>query len=78
MCEHKRQMVLNSRLLPEGRYRRRECLDCHHRWSTVEFEVDLEQGKAGGPITALRAKVGLTHRQQEALGELIDAFLEIE
>lgn len=78
MCKHKRQMVRNSRLLPEGRYRRRECMDCHYRWSTVEFEVDLEQGKAGGAIAALRKKIGLSYRQQEAIGELIDAFLTKE
>ena len=78
MCEHKRQMVINSRVLPEGRYRRRECLDCRHRWSTVEYEVDFERGHVGGAMAALRAKVGLNYRQQEALGELINAFLETE
>lgn len=46
-CGHPFSSVLNSRRNPTGLsvYRRRECLDCGHRWSTREVEVK-EQKRA--------------------------------
>lgn len=33
--------VINSRPHPFGRERRRKCLGCGHRWSTIEVPMDL-------------------------------------
>ncbi len=77
-CSHKTSRVINSRDYGGSRYRRRECVECSHRWSTIEYEVDLNQGGHKGHMEALREKVGLTKRQQEAIGELIQSFLDFE
>ncbi len=77
-CEHPDSKVINSRTFAGRRYRRRECRYCLHRWSTIEYEVELKSGHHGGHMKALRERVGLTARQQEAIGELIQAFLEPE
>ena len=36
-------MVVDSRGRPYGRFRRRRCLRCHHRWGTVEVPVEFAQ-----------------------------------
>jgi len=38
-CQDELPMVVDSRKKPYGVYRRRECLVCGHRYSTVEIDV---------------------------------------
>ena len=79
-CEHLRTQCLDSRPYREYRRRRYECLDCGERFSTIEVRMDnLRRG--GGyqdAMDLLRNDFGMTVRQQEAVGELIQAFLEPE
>lgn len=34
--------VIDSRRMPRGRRRRRQCLACEHRWFTVEIEAGTD------------------------------------
>lgn len=74
-CNHERAKCYNSRKRGEARWRRYKCLDCGHRWTTVEVEVDAKG--AGFPAeTLLRAKFGVSIKQQEAILNLIEAFTQ--
>lgn len=78
VCMHNTSKVINLRDYGGNRYRRRECLRCLHRWSTIEYEVNLHQGKHKWHLEALREKLGLTRRQQNAIAEVIQSFLDFE
>lgn len=39
-CQDDMTEVIDSRVMPYGVRRRRECLVCDHRWTTVEIDVD--------------------------------------
>ena len=78
-CKHMNSKCLDSRPYYEYRRRRYECLDCGKRYSTVEIPMG-ERLPHGGMYTdaasVVRERFGLTGRQQEAIGELIQAILE--
>jgi hypothetical protein len=44
-CKHEDSLVRDSRPTMYGQRRRRECITCGHRWTTMEIEVD---DRAGG------------------------------
>lgn len=71
-CKSCRHHSLTIRVLHHRR------LERHDKIEVLQAEVELNQGHAGGPMKVLREQVGLTSRQQEAIGELIQAFLEPE
>ena len=76
-CKHERARVHNTRPMknvPNGRWRRYHCMDCPERWTTIEMRVDVERG--GNAFDALRKSLCITKRQHQAIGELIQAFLE--
>ena len=78
-CKHERTHCYDSRKYETYRRRRYECLDCGKRFTTVETEISLPRGhKVSNADTVLRKKFGLSRRQQKAIGELIQAFLEPE
>jgi len=58
-CEHRRSRVVGSRNITEhGIVRRRECVDCGHRWGTMEVPIDLRPGKLAPRLIAkVRAAV---------------------
>ena len=39
MCDHRRSRCVDTRKKHGERVRRHKCIDCGHRWSTVELEV---------------------------------------
>lgn len=67
MCTHDRSSVINSR--PDaGAFRcrrRRECIDCGHRWNT--FEVDEE---------ALDARGERNSKAIDSVNAVIDALIK--
>ena len=60
-CSHRRNRVTGSgtrRTQPEGITRRRECVDCGYRWTTLEMPIDLRTGKQAPVLLAkIRAAV---------------------
>jgi transcriptional regulator NrdR family protein len=49
--------VINSRPSEDSVYRRRECLECSHRFSTVEIDMELYDRMAPPDRDALRCSV---------------------
>lgn len=48
-CQSQNDTVADSRPQPDGTvHRRRRCLDCQHRWSTVELTADAHQALERG------------------------------
>ena len=39
-CEHDKSRVLETRIVRGHVWRRRECKDCAHRWSTYEVPAE--------------------------------------
>ena len=74
-CECKNTVCNDSRKTEYGyTRRRRECIDCGRRFSTIETEVDMRGGHVSA-LANLREKFGgLTIRQQKAIQEMINAF----
>lgn len=71
---------MDSRKFKDFRRRRYQCVDCGEKFSTVEVRVD-NMKRGGGYRNAyelLREDFSMTHRQQDAIGELIQSFLETE
>lgn len=50
-------MVIDSRYTPTTVNRRRECLNCGARFSTLEIDADLYRSMTRGNITSLRVDV---------------------
>ena len=46
-CKHARSHIVDSRPNPWGTRRRRECIYCGHRWTTIELEVTDEELNPG-------------------------------
>lgn len=77
-CQHVKSKCYDSRTVNGVRWRRRECLVCGEKWTTIEQRVELGSGTRIGMQEALREAVGLNVRQQKAIGELIQAFTDPE
>ena len=43
-CNHDKNATLESRKSPNITRRRRECLECGHRWTTSEINTEEYQG----------------------------------
>ena len=69
-CNHRDSRVINSRKGGNGISRRRQCLKCSHRWSTVERLV-------GGPGDAQKIKSELRN-VRAAQAEIIGLFKSVE
>ena len=77
-CTHNQAKVLDTRKLPDGRYRRYECKLCKERFATFEIRIN-EKYKVGGrrkSLDNLYAQMGLSIDQTKAVESLIDAFKE--
>lgn len=55
-CGDSEPMVIDSRQKPYGIRRRRECLVCGHRYSTVEISIDRYNFLKEAEILILNAK----------------------
>lgn len=51
--------VTNSRIYTTGRLRRRKCLSCTHRWSTIEVGVKLIAAMREASRTRMETNAGL-------------------
>lgn len=49
--------VIDSRRETEGVRRRRECLDCGYRFTTMEFDYDLYKHLADGQTVTMKVQV---------------------
>ena len=49
MCDHHNNIVVDTRPNEFGTRRRRECVDCGHRWTTQELTIEpnADTGKLG-------------------------------
>jgi transcriptional regulator NrdR family protein len=52
-CEHRLNKVVDSRRKDDFTLRRRECIKCAHRWSTIEIDVPVH-GNSEGHIEAIK------------------------
>jgi transcriptional regulator NrdR family protein len=60
-CQSQQTIVYNSRPKDSTTWRRRKCLDCKHRWTTIEVTEDVfdfidQIDKAIGTLKALGNK----------------------
>ena len=67
-CSHKQSKVTDSRKDVEGQHRRRECLKCKHRWTTIEIEV-LDSSRPSMSMNKLEDRL-----RRKIYGELAESF----
>lgn len=67
-CGAKRVIVQNTDVRTDGRVvsRRRECIECHHRWSTLEVPVE-DMAVDPSDLDFLHESVAVVLRQIEHL-----------
>lgn len=61
-CKHRGVKVVDTHPHPYGRRRRRTCVKCRHRWSTIEVPITV-----GAGMFAMRAQLGLMIDKMERL-----------
>ena len=65
-----KSLVVDVRESPAGRRRRRACVSCSHRWTTLEIRVSDSRGL----YDMLRWTSSALHRANVQLTDLISAF----
>jgi len=69
-CTHPITIVIDTRPCDGYIRRRRKCLDCKERWSTLEIPYNFTGTEKYGTV--------ITSQQMKAIQAMLEAFKEIE